>query len=97
MSDAETPEQWIERVAPSWLPDTAPSRDVLEAEWERVDPEGVAALRASAAALAAAAPKPHDPLCFDKVGHPHDNECECWCHDEATSGTAPNSPVVDHD
>jgi hypothetical protein len=24
---------------------------------------------------------PHDTLCFDKVGHPHDNECECWCHD----------------
>jgi hypothetical protein len=25
---------------------------------------------------------PHDPLCVDKLGHPHDNECECWCHGE---------------
>jgi hypothetical protein len=29
----------------------APNRAVLEAEWERVDPEGVAALRRSAAAM----------------------------------------------
>lgn len=28
----------------------------------------------------------HDPLCFDKSGHPHDNECECWCHDEGSPG-----------
>lgn len=35
---------------------TAPSRALLEAEWERVDPEGVAALRASAAAMETTAP-----------------------------------------
>lgn len=59
--------------------------DILAAEWERVDPEGVAELRRSAARLQGApdsAPKPHEPLCVDKIGHPHDNECECWCHDE---------------
>jgi hypothetical protein len=36
----------------------APSRSLLEAEWERVDPDGVAALRESAAALNAAAASP---------------------------------------
>jgi hypothetical protein len=27
------------------------------------------------------AEREHDPLCVDQSGHPHDNECECWCHD----------------
>lgn len=35
---------------------------------------------------AATRPKPHEPLCVDKIGHPHDNECECWCHDDAEGG-----------
>lgn len=40
------------------------------------------------------APKPHEPLCVDKIGHPHDNECECWCHDEDDTDAAPNSSAV---
>jgi len=27
------------------------------------------------------ADRDHEPLCVDQVGHPHDEECECWCHD----------------
>ena len=27
----------------------------------------------------------HEPLCVDQPGHPHDNECECWCHDSEPS------------
>lgn len=29
-------------------------------------------------------PRPHAPLCVDQPGHPHDNECECWCHGSTT-------------
>ena len=38
---------------------THPTREMLEAAWERVDPEGVAALRESAAKLAGAATRPY--------------------------------------
>lgn len=27
----------------------------------------------------------HEWLCFDKPGHPHDTECECWCHADGNS------------
>lgn len=32
----------------------------------------------------------HDLLCVDQPGYPHDNECECWCHDEADGDTGSN-------
>lgn len=37
-------------------------------------------IKAYLEALAQGAVGAHDPLCFDKSGHPHDIECECWCH-----------------
>jgi hypothetical protein len=37
---------------------THPTREMLEAEWEQVDPEGVAALRKSAAELTSTVTRP---------------------------------------
>lgn len=60
-------------VSPAWWPNDKQRVIVFQ------QPD-LASVHARMAAI-----RPHDPLCFDKVGHPHDNECECWCHEGGDS------------